>query len=138
MERAEVIVLDTHVLLWMDSNDRKIGRRTRALIDRNWAVGNVAVAAIVFWEIGMIAARSRIRLPLPLAEWRQSLLAAGVLEFPLDGAVVIRALDLAGLPDDPADRFIVATALERHASLVTADEKLLAWRHGLERHDARD
>ena len=133
-----MIVIDTHVLLWMDSSDRKIGRRTRALIERNWAVGNVAVPAIVFWEIGMIAARKRIRLPAPLPEWRQNLLAAGFLELPLDGAVAVRALDLAGMPADPADRFIVATALEHHASLVTADEKLLAWRHGLERHDARD
>ena len=53
-------------------------------------------------------------------------------------SVALRALDLAGMPADPADRLIVATALEHHASLVTADEKLLAWRHGLERHDARD
>ena len=138
MERPEVILLDTHVLLWADSKDRKLGRKTRALIDRSWSTGQVAVAAIVFWEAGMVAARGRLKLPLPLPQWRQSLLAAGLLEFPLDGSVAIRALDLAGLPDDPADRFIVATALERHAALVTADEKLLAWRHGLERHDARD
>ena len=48
-----------------------------------------------------------------------------------------RALDLAGLPDDPADRFIVASALVHGAALMTADEKILDWRHALERHDAR-
>jgi PIN domain nuclease of toxin-antitoxin system len=35
-----VIVLDTHVLVWADSDDRKLGRRARALIDQLWAVGN--------------------------------------------------------------------------------------------------
>ena len=37
-----------------------------------------------------------------------------------------------------ADRFIVATALVHGAALVTADQRLLDWCHGLERHDARE
>ena len=42
-----------------------------------------------------------------------------------------------GRDGDPIDRLIVATALERGATLVTADEWLLGWRGTLERHDAR-
>lgn len=34
---------------------------------------------------------------------------------------------------DPIDRLIVATALERGAALLTADEGLLGWKHTLER-----
>jgi PIN domain nuclease of toxin-antitoxin system len=44
---------------------------------------------------------------------------------------------LGGLPEDPADRFIVASALSHGAALVTADEALLRWPHALERVDAR-
>jgi PIN domain nuclease of toxin-antitoxin system len=132
-----VIVLDTHVLVWAASDDRKLGRKARALIDQQWASGRVAVPAIAFWEVGLLQERSRLRLPSTVREWRDSVLAAGAIELPLDGTVAVRALDLAGLHDDPADRFIVATALVHEAALVTADERLLDWRHAMERHDAR-
>ena len=132
-----MIVLDTHVLLWAAGDDRKLGRKTRALIDRLWANGALAVPAIAFWEVGLLKARGRVALSTPVREWRNAVLAAGAIELPLDGNVALRALDLVGLHDDPADRFIVATALAHEATLVTADERLLAWQHSLERQDAR-
>lgn len=132
-----MIVLDTHVLVWADAGDRQLGRKTRALIDRMWNIGKVAVPAIAFWEVGLLQARRRLRLPVPVADWRNAILTAGALELPLDGAIAVRALDLAGLHDDPADRFIVASALIHDATLVTADQRLLDWRHPLGRHDAR-
>jgi PIN domain nuclease of toxin-antitoxin system len=70
-------------------------------------------------------------------EWRDAVLAAGAIELPLNGAAAVRALDLSGLHEDPIDRFIVATALVHGATLMTADERLLGWRHSLERQDAR-
>lgn len=132
-----MIVLDTHVLAWMDIGERKIGRKARALIDRLWQGGKAAVCAISFWEIALLHSKGRIELPSRVEEWRAELLAAGLVELPVDGAVGIRAIGLTGLPEDPADRFIVACALENHAALVTADETLLDWPHALVRHNAR-
>jgi len=132
-----VIVLDTHVLVWADRDDRKLGRKARALIDKFWTSGQVAVAAISFWEVGMLHARRRIKISTSLREWRAALLAAGVVELPLDGTVALRALELSGLHEDPADRFIVATTLVHGAALITADERILEWNHALVRHDAR-
>ena len=132
-----MIVLDTHVLVWAASDDRKLGRKARAMIDQLWASGKVAVPAIAFWEIGLLQARRRLKLPSSVKEWRDTILAAGAVELPLDGTIALRALDLSGLHDDPADRFIVATALLNNATLMTADERLLDWRHALDRHDAR-
>jgi PIN domain nuclease of toxin-antitoxin system len=132
-----VILLDTHVLLWAASDDRKLGRKTRNMIDRRWANGELAVPAIAFWEVGLLEARGRVSLSTPVRAWRDAVLTAGAVELALDGNVAVRALDLAALHDDPADRFIVATALAHEATLVTADERLLEWRHSLERQDAR-
>ncbi len=73
---------------------------------------------------------------MPIGEWRNAVLDAGTVELPLDGAVAVRALELSGLHEDPADRFIVATALVHNAALLTADERLLKWNHALERIDA--
>lgn len=137
MESAEVIVLDTHVLLWAATDDRKLGRKTRAMIDRYWRSGRVAVSAITFWEAALLLVRRRIGLPSPVSEWRIQLLSAGVTELPVDGVIAIRSLDLAGMSEDPADRFIAATAINHGAALITADEGLLRWNHALERHDAR-
>ena len=137
MGSDEVIVLDTHVLVWAAGDERKLGRKARTLIDQLWTTGKVAVPAIAFWEVGVLQARRRLRLASSVREWRDEVLAAGAIELPLDGAVAVRALELAGLPEDPADRFIVATALVHGAALMTADDRLLDWRHPLERHDAR-
>jgi len=131
-----VIVLDTHVLVWVAADDRKLGRKTRGLIDRRWAAGHVAVAAITFWEVALLVSRGKLELPAPVEEWRTQLLAASLIELPIDGLTGIRAVDLDGLPEDPADRFIATTALNHGAALVTADEKLLRWGHALVRHDA--
>ena len=132
-----MIVLDTNALVWVTVEDKRLGRKARALVEKTWTAGKLAVPAVAFWEIGLLEARKRLRLPAPVREWRQSLLDAGMIELPLDGLVALRSLDLTGLPDDPADRFIAATALVHGAVLMTADEKILNWRHALERHDAR-
>ena len=132
-----MIVLDTHVLAWADSDERKLGRKAKALINRLWGAGGVAVCAMTFWEIALLQSRGRIRLPVGVSEWRERLLAAGLLELPVDGATAVKSVELGGLPDDPADRLIIAAALAQGAALMTADERLLGWGHALERHDAR-
>ena len=132
-----MIVLDTHVLAWVANDERRLGRKTKALINRLWARGEVAVCAMSFWEAALLEARGRIELPAPASEWRGQLLAAGLVELAVDGETGVRAVGLGGLSNDPVDRLIVATALHHGAALVTADERLLGWDHPMPRHDAR-
>ncbi|MCC6210696.1 MAG: type II toxin-antitoxin system VapC family toxin [Burkholderiales bacterium] len=132
-----MIVLDTHVLAWASAGDRKLGRKARSLIDRLWARGEAAACALSFWEAALLHARDRLDIRMAPGEWRAELLAAGLIELPVDGDAGIRAVGLGGLPSDPVDRLIVATTLGRGAELMTADERLLAWQHPLVRHDAR-
>jgi PIN domain nuclease of toxin-antitoxin system len=58
------------------------------------------------------------------------------VELPLTGEIAIAAAELEGLHADPADRFIAATAIAHNATLMTADDRLLRWRHGVRRHNA--
>jgi PIN domain nuclease of toxin-antitoxin system len=132
-----MILLDTHVLLWSQSEQRQLGKKTRTLIERFWGTGAACASAISFWEAGQILERKRIKLHVTLNEWRETLITSGLTELPLNGDIAIRSFDLGALHGDPADRFIAATAIKHHCILVTADEKLLAWRHTLERFDAR-
>jgi PIN domain nuclease of toxin-antitoxin system len=131
-----VILLDTHVLVWLEADDRRLGRKSRTLIEQAWQEEGVAIPAIAFWEVGLLQQRGRVSLPVPIPVWRSSLLRDGFVELPLDGDLAVRSLDLDGLPDDPADRFVVATAIANGATLMTADARLLEWRHPVRRHDA--
>ena len=132
-----MIVLDTHSLLWLRCDDRRLGVRSRHEIERAWRGGELAVSAISFWEIAILRARNRIEITMDMEAWRRENLAQGVIEIPVDGAIGIRAAELSDLPGDPADRHIVATALEGHR-LVTADRKILDWPGPLDRLDATD
>lgn len=62
--------------------------------------------------------------------------SAGATELALTGEIAILARELDGLHADPADRFIAATAIAHNAALITADDRLLRWRHSLRRHNA--
>ena len=130
-----VIVLDTHVLIWLRSGDRRLGPTARRGIDRALEVGDAAASSISFWEVALLAERRRIELDLGVGEWRQLMLREGLVEIPVDGEIAIRAASLEGLRRDPADRLIIATALEGH-QLVTADRQILDWQSSLDRLDA--
>ena len=83
----------------------------------------------------MLVHKGRIRLGQDAASWRRQHQQQGVVEIPVDGEIGIRAAALEGLPGDPADRIIVATAMEGHR-LVTADRRILAWPGPAQRLDA--
>ncbi len=131
-----MIVLDAHALLRMDRNDPTLGPRARGLIENTWRSDVVAVIAISFWETSLLADRGRVVLPVAVEAWRLDLLQAGLHEIAVDGRVALLATRLAGLHRDPADRFIVATAVQFGATVVTADTQILGWAGDLSRQDA--
>ena len=130
-----MILLDTHVIVWMLFEDRRLGRRTRRLIDAGWSAGDVAVSTMSYWEVGMRTQKGQLDFPLELDVWRREMLEQGLVEIPVHGGIAIRAGLLQDMHGDPADRIIVATALEGH-QLVTADPRILDWLGHLMRLDA--
>ena len=131
-----MILLDTHVLLWLRFGDAKLGRRARAVLDRATREGSAAISTVTFWEAGMLKEKGKLDLRADIAAWRASLLRDGLVELPVDGAIAVRAGALRDVHGDPADRFILATALEGHR-LITADTRLLGWPGDVARLDAR-
>jgi PIN domain nuclease of toxin-antitoxin system len=132
-----LILLDTHVLLWLDRDDPLLGSTADRMAESALAEGALAASAITFWEIALLLAKDRIELARPLVQWRRDLLASGLIECPVVGEIGIAAAQIEGLHGDPADRIILATAVHHQATLVTADQRLLTWKGALERHDGR-
>jgi PIN domain nuclease of toxin-antitoxin system len=121
-----VILLDTHAALWLRAGDAKLGPVARAEIERAWQAEEVAMSAMSFWEMAMLREKGRIEYPDDVSRWRLEQLGQGLIEIPVDGEIGIRASALADFHADPADRIIVATAMNGH-QLVTADRRNLDW-----------
>lgn len=130
------MLLDTQATLWHRLGDPQLGSRAREAIDQAWLSNELAISAITFWETAMLRDKGRIRFPDDVLQWRLMLLAQGYVEIPINGEIAARAGLLPDIHGDPADRIIVATALEGH-HLVTSDRKILAWPGQLARLDAR-
>ena len=131
-----MILLDTHVLVWLDEASPRLGSAAIAQIDAAFHEGEVAISAISFWEVAMLVKKGRIRMEMDLGVWRNDLLEQGVIELPVSGAIGIKAADFEPFHGDPADRLIAATALQHSLILLTADEKLLNCKLPVKRQDA--
>ena len=122
-----MLVLDTHALVWLDEGNPRLGAKALQTINKALASGQLCVASISFWEIAMLVRKKRLDIQIELDVWRIELLQNGLREIPLEGSSALRAGQLQGFHGDPADRMIVATALENSATLMTADKKILDW-----------
>ena len=132
-----MILLDTHVLLWHEQGDLRLGVKTRQAVERVLQERRAAVSSISFWEIGMRIQKGQLEFLFDLDAWRRELLDQGLVEIPVDGAIAARAGLLVDMHGDPADRLIVATALQGH-QLLTADRRILDWSGQLSRLDATE
>jgi PIN domain nuclease of toxin-antitoxin system len=130
------VLLDTHAAIWLATAADSLGKRSRALIDAAVQDGTATVSAVSFWEIALLIERGRLKTALPAEELRSRLLQSGIAEVPLSGEIALLSTRLA-LHPDPADSFIAATAVSEGATLVTADDRLLKWKHAVKRQNAR-
>lgn len=123
-----MILLDTHILIWMDQGLQDLGKSIQTKISKAHSQDELVVSAISFWEIGMLIEKGRLRFGQDLSSWRGEMLSAGLNEIPVDGSVAIQAAGLKQFHGDPADRIIVATSKLLGARLATADKKILDYR----------
>ena len=125
-----LILLDTHAWIWLINGDEQL-RSSSSLPLINEAAGfsNIKVSAISVWEVSMLEAKGRISFSTECLDWVKQVLAApGISLVPIVPEIAVLSSRLPGeFHGDPADRIIVATALELSATLVTKDNKILRY-----------
>ena len=132
-----MIVLDTHVLVWLTQGSPEMGAAAQEAANQALAREQLAISGITFWEIAMLHRKQRLRVMQPLGAFRRDVLDMGVVEIPVNGEIGIEAATLKEMHSDPADRIIVATASLSRSTLLTADQRILDWHGALHTIDAR-
>ena len=132
-----MILLDTHALIWLSEGSKLLGDNALTLIDAALKKNELFVSPISFWEVAMLVDKKRLSIDIGVQVWRSNLMSAGLQELPLTGCIAIQSAQLSGFHGDPADRMIVATAINSGATLCTADQKILAWEHDFVRVNSK-
>ncbi|MBS8270879.1 type II toxin-antitoxin system VapC family toxin [Halomonas litopenaei] len=128
-----MIVLDTHALLWWVNGDAQLSQTaldaiTQELSSEN---GEVLVSSITAWEIALLVEKGRLTLSMNIDDWLDTVSEIdGVSFVSLDVATAVESTRLPGdFHKDSADRMIVSLARHLNVILITADEKISAYRH---------
>lgn len=111
------VLLDTHILLWCLSDDKKLSKEARRLIEN---ATDVYVSAASYWELAIKIGLGK--LDVDLDEIIQAAEQSGFIEVPVSGAHALATLTLDNHHKDPFDRLIVATAITEPMRLLTADQ----------------
>lgn len=130
------LLLDTHVWIWSQEDPDRLGPRTQRFLLA--AENEISVCTVSTLEVARLLAVGAIELSMPLREWvDQALGAIGAQTLAVSHEIAIEAY---ALPEpfhkDPADRLLVGAARCHQLVLVTADERILAYR-AVRSRDAR-
>jgi len=129
-ERADVLLLDTHVWIWLvEGVAEQFGRVALRRIQGASTCGWLRVSVISVWEVAMLHSKGRVQCLPTVDEWVHKNLRAPGLQ--LSDLTPQIAVDSSRLPNlshgDPADRIIMATAQQLPATVVTCDRAMLQY-----------
>ena len=119
-----MILLDTHVLIWMSSDPNRLSKKAREAIREARQATGIGVASITLWELAWLAENRRIQFAGSVEAFvRESV--SRVIVMPITPEIVALAVRLPDTyPKDSADRLIASTAIVDGLTLVTADERI--------------
>lgn len=117
------LLLDTHVWIWYLSGNERLSKTLQTAIKDD--LNELWLSPISIWEAMLLAEKGRIILKPTLEKWVQnSLQELATKEAPVSNEIAILSRQLSLEHQDPADRFIAATAVHLGLVLATVDKQL--------------
>ncbi|HKV25132.1 MAG TPA: type II toxin-antitoxin system VapC family toxin [Candidatus Acidoferrum sp.] len=120
-----MILLDTHVLIWMTNDPLKLSKKAENAIRAAASGGGLAISAMTLWELAYLAARGRVNPSGTIEAFVRKITSRVAIQPITPEIAVIASQFPASYPADPTDKLIGATALVEGMALVTADKKIL-------------
>jgi len=120
------LLLDTHIWIWALEDPTRLTRKVASAIGN--AKTELWLSPISVWEFLLLVERKRIRVRAnrDATQWVEDAFArAPMHEAPITREVALLSRRLPIEHEDPADRFLAATAAVYDLTLVTGDERLL-------------
>jgi PIN domain nuclease of toxin-antitoxin system len=118
------ILLDTHIWLWYSLGNPKLNQTLKSAIEN--PDNELWLSPISIWEALLLSEKGRISLPPDSTTWVNSVLQAlRTYEAPLNYQIAILSRQIDCPHEDPADRFIAATAIYYNLNLATVDQNLI-------------
>jgi PIN domain nuclease of toxin-antitoxin system len=126
-----MIIIDTHVWLWLLHEPSQLSNTAREQIEIEEAQNGILVSAISVWEIAVKSSLGKLALPLPIDDWYTLAKShSGIVIETLNPEDAIASTQLPGdFHKDPADRIIVAMARRYNVPLITCDNNILKYPH---------
>jgi PIN domain nuclease of toxin-antitoxin system len=119
------LLLDTHILLWALLEPERLNRRVASVLRS--PKNEIWLSPVSVWEILILAEKGKIDLYPDPASWMRTVLARLPFhEARINNEIALCSRSLKLKHQDPADRFIAATAMIYNLTLVTADKRLAA------------
>jgi PIN domain nuclease of toxin-antitoxin system len=122
------LLLDTHAWIWLVLGESRISKSEfgKALLKEENV--NLFVSSISLWEIAMLVSKERLKLTMDTRIWLEKFLKiTHTIVLEIDPDIAVKSTSLDGFHGDPADRIIVATAIQKKTKLVTADKSILKY-----------
>ena len=115
------LLVDTCAIVWLATGDRKLSKLARgAMCDAEL----LTFSSISIWEIARLVKAGDLELPVSPARLAELLVEQYEMkELPVSNSISLRASALPEFHKDPADRFIIATALLNDLTVVTGDHR---------------
>ncbi len=115
------LLVDTCAIIWLATGDRKLSQFARdAMRDAEL----LCFSSISIWEIARLVKAGDLEIPVTSARLADMLVERyDMKELPINNSIALRSSALPEIHKDPADRFIIATALLNEFTVVTGDHR---------------